>query len=93
MVGGKRRSVTYNADREDEDGKRYVSHVSEPPLKLLKTSYKITGFKSSNMGLSNLSERKTYTYRHKSTNSLHHGLMFLVHYGLLMLQFKSLSEK
>lgn len=45
------------------------------------------------MGLSIVSERKTCTYRHKSTNSFHHGLMFLVHDGLLMLQFKSLSEK
>ena len=43
MEGGKRRSVTNNTDREDEDGKKYVFHVSEPPLKLLKTLHKITG--------------------------------------------------
>ena len=42
MEGGKQGSVTYNTDREDEVGKRYVFHVSEPPLKLLKTLYKIT---------------------------------------------------
>ena len=37
--------------------------------------------------------KKINTNRHESANCLDHGLMFLVHYGLLMLKFQPLPER